>query len=401
MPAPTLARPTAAQSAPAAAVAANTNPAIPFTRAARKRTMAFGVPGATLTGATQPLQPTQLPAAGYLRYLELNVVGTTAGNAAAVAFANDAPFSVIQQIGLNSANGDALIQPIDGTTLYLINKYAGHSFGLWQPQLDPSWLATTGAGATGGSFNFTLFVPIERDSRDAFCALENMAANQSYALNLILNPAASVYTTAPTTLPTITVTATMHYWAAPAQASSAGDLQQTAPTGIGSVGLIQQQTPPIVAGSVQNLQLVNVGNTIRFLLFVLRNNAGVRDSSQWPTQTNFIVNNDTWYVKYKTSWQAQLQKAYGFTNAPSTTAIGAANALDAGVFPLIDFVNDGSVGDNRVDAAQNRDLWLVTGSATGVNLEAHQWGATAGTLAIVQDTIRPSSPQALYNPFYK
>lgn len=400
MPAPTI-RQTARPAAPTGAAPQAAAPAIPFTRAARKRTLGFAFPASSLTGATQPLASVQVPPAGYLRYLELNFVGTTAGNAAAVAFANDGPFSLIQQISLSSANGDQLIQPIDGFTLYAINKYFGLSFGKWQPQLDPSWLATTGAGATGGSFNFTLFVPIERDSRDAFCALENMAANQAYSLNVILNPASSVYTTAPTTLPQITVTGTMHYWAAPAQTSSAGDLQQTAPNGLGSVALIQQQTPPIVAGSVQNIQLLNVGNTIRTLMFVLRNAAGARDSSQWPAQTNFIVNNDVWYQKYKTAWQAQLQKAYGFTAAPSTTAIGAANALDAGVFTLIDFINDGSVGDNIVDAAQNRDLWLVTGSATALNLDAHQWGATAGSLEVVQDTIRPSSPQALYAPFYK
>lgn len=399
MPAPTIR--TAARPAPVGAPAQAAAPAIPFSRAARKRTLGFPLPSATLTTATQQLQATQVPPAGYLRFLELNFVGTTAGNSAAVAFTNDGPFSLIQQISLASANGDQLIQPIDGTLLYLIGKYLGFSFGLWQPQLDPSWLVSTGTGATGGSFNFTLYVPIERDSRDAFCALENMAANQAYSLNVILNPASSVYSTAPTVLPNITVTGTMHYWAAPAQSSAAGDLQQTAPNGLGSVALIQTQTPPIIAGSAQNLQLLNVGNTIRAMLFVLRNNAGVRDSSQWPAQTNFIVNNDIWYQKYKTAWQAQLQNAYDFVNPPSTTAIGAGNALDAGVFPLIDFINDGSAGDNRVDAAQNRDLWLVTGSATGLNLDTHSWGATAGSLTVVQDTIRPSSPQALYAPFYK
>ena len=77
MPAPTLARPAAAQPA-----AQNGAPVIsvPFTRASRKKSrLAFQTGPTTINTTTQALPPQQLPAAGYLRQLRLTVTGTTAG----------------------------------------------------------------------------------------------------------------------------------------------------------------------------------------------------------------------------------------------------------------------------------------------------------------------------------
>jgi hypothetical protein len=397
LPAPTLARPAAAQ--PAAASGAPVV-SVPFTRASRQKSrLAFQSGPTTLNTTVQALPPQQLPAAGYLRQIRLTVTGTAAGNSASVAFKADAPFNILQQISLLTANGDSLISTIDGFALYALNKYGAFGTGRNDPLADPAFSLVTGTGSTGGSFCFEIVIPVEVDTRDAFGALQNMAANQSYLLNLSLNTLANVYSTAPTAAPTVSIDATMEYWSAPADTNANGELQATAPTGNGSVSLIQTQTPVINPGTNQNIQLLNVGNTIRSIFFILRDSSGVRTEADWPGVFNLYVNNDPWLRKTVKQWRNQQAREYGYTAGLSATP--ALNKLDNGVYVLTEFMNDGATGSAKVDASSNRDKWLVTGSATALNIEAVNWGASASNLLVLQNNIRPSSPQAVYAPHWK
>lgn len=399
MPAPTIAKPPTA--APSQGDNAAPQAVVPFTRASRKKTrLANGVPGPyVLNAGVQALPPVQLPAGGFLRRIKLTVTGTTAGNAAAVAFNPDGIFAVLQQISLLSANGDTLISVIDGFTLYCINKYGAHATGRYDPVADPTYSAITGGGATGGSFKFNISIPVEIDSRDAFCTLQNMAANQSYLLQLSLNSLAGLYATAPTTAPSVTITAIMEYWSAPAQSNGDGMPQAQVPPGNGSVSLIQTQQPPITASSQQNIQLLNVGNTIRYELMILRTAAAgnPRTEADWPNVFNVYVNGDPWFYKTKDQWRSQMAQEYDYT--AGVTATPTLNSLDAGVFVITDFMNDGASGDGNVDGASNRNMYLNTLSTTAFNIEAVNWGAAAAQLSVVTNAIRPSSPQAMYNPF--
>lgn len=395
MPAPTIAR-----TAPNGSGAPSGQPApalIPFTRAARKKRRQVVQVSTVLTAATQQIVPIQIPANGYLKKLTLDVTATTAANAAATAFQNDGPFSVLTQISLQAANGDSLINPLGGFTAAMLGKYGCfNATKARDPLADPTYLATTGAGATGGSFHFQLDIPVEIDARDALAALPNMAANQSFLLQLFLAPSGSVYTTAPTTLPTVTIVATAEYWAAPAASNAQGIPQQTSPRVANAVSLIQTQTPPITPSSDQTVPLTNVGNTIRFLYFELRTAAGVRTDADWPTVFNLLVNNDLWDYKTKNNWRRQMAYEYGLfggvANAPTI------NQLDTGVWVYTDFMNDGGQGDSVASASANRDLMLVTGSGTALSVEAQNWGASASSLLVVTNALRIPDPASFYAP---
>lgn len=404
MAAPTLA-PKAATTTPPSTGGQATNskaPAavIPFTRASRKKSRLLGQFGpVTLNTGQQMLPIIQAGVGGYLRKLRLLVTGTTSGNSAATAFQNDAPFNVLQNITFTSPNGDSIISILDGFALYALNKYGAFATGAVDPVADPSFSKTTGSGATGGSFQFVIDIPLEIDARDAFCSLQNMAANQQFQLQLGLNSIAQLYSTAPTTAPQVTITAVMEYWSAPNSTNTDGNVQATAPIGDGSVALVQTQSPALVPNAQQNIQLLNVGNVIRNSIFILRDSSGVRDETDWPAVTNFYVNNDLWYRKDKALWRTQQAREYGFKTAP--TAAPTAGALDNGVYILTDFMNDGSgAGDGVVSGSNNRDLWLVTGPGTAFNVEAQNWGASASALQVVQSIVKPSSPQALYAPHW-
>lgn len=406
MPAPTLSRPT--QNAPAATQTnqngqqANAAPAaiIPFTRASRQKSrLAGGFTNTTLSASQQVLAPVQLPAAGYIRSVKLQVTGTTSGNSAAVAFQPDAPYSVLQSVSLLAANGDSLIYPLDGFALAMVNKYLcfAEQPPSNDPRLDPGFLQTTGTGATGGSFQFNIRIPFELDSRDALCSLANMAANQSFLLQMSLGTSAQVYSVAPTTPPVVSITAVMEYWSAPADTNGSGNPQATAPPSNGSVSIIQSQTPAIVPGGDQNIQLLNVGNTVRAILLILRTSGGVRTETDWPNVSNWYLNNDPMFYKTKNNWRRQIQQHYGQTAGPA--AAPTALAGDNGVYVLSDFIASGSGGDEDAQAVGNRNLWLVTNSATALNFEAANWGGSAGQLQVITHSVRPSDPAAIYQPY--
>lgn len=389
--------PTAGGATSTATPAKKVQSVIPFTRASRKKSrLVLQTAAITLNTGIQAVPALQIPAGGFLKRLKLTVVGTTSGNSATVAFNADAPFNLLQQISLLSPNGDTLINVIDGFTLYAINKYGGIGTGKFDPLANPGYSAVAGAGGTGGSFGFEVHIPVETDSRDAFTALQNMAANQSYLLQFSLNNLAAIYSTAPTTAPSVVITVVMEFWAAPAPTNANGDMQASFPVGNGSVSLLQVQTPAIVPGAQQNIQLVNVGNVIRFVLLILRNASGVRDETDWPNIANWYLNNDPLYYKTKPQWRNEMAQQYGYFGGVQTSP--TINALDAGVFVLTDFMNDGGTGDWVIQGGSNRDLFLVTESSTAFNFEAVTWGASASTLFVVTHAIRPISAQALYAP---
>ena len=393
-PAPAVSKPAAPATTPSNKAPM---PLVPFTRAARAKSMLIGQYGPYTLGAAQiPLPAVQVRPAGFLARLVLKVVGTTAGNAANVAFQNDAPFNVLQQIAFLSPQQDTILSSIDGFTLAMVNKYFALGSGFVDPLATPFFKKTTGAGATGGSFAYKAVIPLEVDSRDAFGVLKNMAANTQFILNLQLNTLANLYSTAPTSAPTVTVTASMEYYSAPAPTNTEGYPQATEPYGAGSLSLLQTQTPLIVPSTQQSFQLVGVGNTIRAIMYILRDAAGVRSEVDWPTTTNLIVNNDLYFYKEKDLWRAQMAQEYGITGGLAATP--TLNTLDNGVFILTDFMNSGESGNTRIDGASNRNRYLVTGTGTSLYTEAVNWGANANSVLVVENVIKPSSAQALYAP---
>lgn len=400
--APTISRPSAGQSqvsGQSAGTGAASVAAIPFTRAARKKSRKIGDYGPYVLGAgTQQLPPIQIPANGYIRRLILDVTATAAGNAATVAFQNDAPFNVVQSLSVQAANGDSLWNPLDGFAWYAVHKYGAFNCnGAKDPLWDPTYSRTTGAGATGGSFHFQLEIPFEFDARDGAGALPNMAANQSFQLNLILNTLGQIYSTAPTAAPSVSISITAEYWAAPAETNAQGVPQQTAPRNNLLVSQVLTANPVVVPNTDQTIQLPNVGNVIRWLLFIARGAGGARTDADWPTVMQLLVNNDMWNYLTKNNWRRAMAIQYGMFGGVATAP--TVNQLDTGVWCYTEFMNDGSAGDNEVSSAANRDLMLVTGSGTALNIEAQNWGAGIASLQVITNSLKVPDTSSFYAPF--
>jgi len=376
-------------------------PPIPFTRAARRKSIqAFSQTFTLAAGTTTPVQPIELTAAGFLRYLDVEVTFVSTGNSATVALpaVGDAPWSVLNSLMVTNAAGDTIYVPITGYDLYLINKYGGmYEAPFNDPRNDPAFVAlTTGAGATAGSGTFIIRIPFELDPRDAFCALPNLASNKNYQISLMLASIAQIWSggTAPNGAVTVNLTITMHYWSQPNAANGVGYPQMVAPVGVGSVSLFRMQTAPVTGGGNRITQLLNVGNVIRSIIFELYSTAtpSIRTDTQ-ASPVNYIrLNNDPLlYWPTLANWNSEMKKAYGYGGTAGTK--DTAGQLDTGVYVVSDFMAQ----HDKVTVDGPRDQYLVTLDSTLLQHEASNFGVTASILKVLTNEIKPIEPAALYS----
>lgn len=377
-------------------------PPIPFCRASRRKSIqAFTFTTGNMVGAAvTPLAPIELPAAGFLRDIELLVTITSTGNAATVANPtgnHDVPWNYISSMQITNAAGDTIYVPMGGYFYYLVHKWSG----VYQPPFNdprnlPQFAApTTGAGATAGTGAFILNIPFELDPRDAFCALPNLAANKAYQVLINVNPVSTVYAgggTAPNGTVTLNFTMTLNYWSQPNPANGAGMPQETAPGGVGSVSLWRLQSQVVTAGN-KITQLLNVGNVIRDIVFVLYDNASPskRTSADWPAISYIRLNNDQLFYKPSSNWESQMKLFFGFGSTAQTK--DTAGNQDFGVYVIGDLLAQ----HGSVEPDNPRDQYLVTLDSTLLQHEAANFGAAAGTLFIMTNEVKPIRASALYS----
>lgn len=365
-------------------------PMVPFVRAARIKSQQAYSDSFTIGANAQQVAPIDVPSGGFVKYMDFDFEMVTASNIADVAFAADAPWSIVQSLSVTNAAGNSVYVPITGYQWYLINKYCapGVDPQYFDPRQDPSFSTTSGTGGTGGSFRFRLRVFFERDPRDAFLALPNMASNRQYKVNLMLAPESAVYTTEPTNDGTLTITATAYYWSQPQPVNALGVAQQTAPLSNGGVGLIRVQTVNLTPGD-KTIKLENVGNVIRTLMFVLRDSSSDRTESDLP-DTNWIrLNNDNLFWLQLTQWRRDLAQHMGWTSATAEASRGP----DNGVLAWSHL--NAQHGNVRADGP--RSQWLATLDATLLQYQGTSFGSGASTLEVITDEIQVPDAAALYS----
>lgn len=402
-PAAPVARQTA-QSAPQTKKGANA-PSVPFPIASLKR-----IRQAFDTGNLSPGQSVaaiELPAAGgFLRFIELVVTGTTAGNSAAVTFTADGPFNALSFIEFLPPSGDPPIVPHTGYQLMLWNKYGAFSQTppFADPRRDPNYAVTVNTGATGGSFAFSLRLPFEIDPASGFCSITNSASNKSYLLNITVAASATIYTVAPTAAPAIRIVGNMYYWDEPASQTRQGSAQTPGPIGLGSFSQLRLDQPPITAGD-KYIKVNNAGPVLRSLGVTLRTTTSAREAdANFPAVWDFVFNTRDRWLLSDVALLSDMAEAYGYdlnytsTGAITTTAytntkplVDGPNGRDTGVrfFPY--FLDAGGV---RPDGP--RSQYQVTADATLTQLRGISFAGTTTTMEILTNLIRPASAAALY-----
>lgn len=307
---------------------------IPFRRAttfrSTKVTTSTGTNVATPTNSFDVV----IEGSGFIYGIDVQLQTVTAANAAAVAYFEDAPWSAFTGVVFRDVNGELVNVP--GFSLRVANLYGGWASGVpaWDnftlPPVTANALSkdvqiaqlVSGGGGTGGSFNLHLWVPVGLNRRSLWGLLGNQDRAQKYSLRLDTGSAAAaatgpIYTTAPTTQGTYTITRMYENYAVPAPQDANGHAQQQIPDKFGIVNFITQSVNPSVpiGGATVNHYLARLGNTIRFLSLILRSNGtrlAAETAANIPTQIQFNLGDTPINVETPAYRRKLMFERYGF-----------------------------------------------------------------------------------------
>lgn len=346
----------------------------PFVRASLEHRESAGLDVTrAITASDQDLGSLPIPAYGYIRSLLLVV--TVSGGAGTAVFSPDAPFNFLKNIVIQEPNGATIAQFNSGYDLFVANKYGGY-----RANNDPRSHPSFATNVAGGSATFILRIPLELRLRDALGALPNQNSAAAFQFRATIAASTQAYTTPPpTTLPNIRVRAYAEEWDQPS-VSSDGTANATTPPAMNTTQYWSSQVFPIVSG--QNMiRLTRVGNYIRNLGFIYRDNAGARilnSTNAWPDQAQLFYDTRPIDTIQQDIWRGQVWERYGYGG--QGRANNAFAGLDDGVYPY-DFCHefDGQVG------MELNDGWLPTLSSTRLELQGQF--ATAGTLTVLTNDV--------------
>jgi hypothetical protein len=262
-------------------------------------------------------------------------------------------------------NGAPIFGPLDGFALLQANIWGGYAYRS-DPRQSPNYVGTINA-------KFGLRIPVEISRHNGYGALANQNAAAAYKLAWTLAATTQAYTTAPTTPASFQVRAWLEAWSQPNATDLTGRPQMREPIGHGTTQFWSQFQKSGLAAGNQSILLPRVGNLIRSLIFICRDNTAntPRNDGVFPDPLQVV-------------WDARLlrteSQAYRIQKQMESIAPGAAR--DTGVFVLpFNDSNNGAVGD------ESPNLWLPTVQAT--RLEVDGVSTVAGTIQAITNDVAP------------
>jgi hypothetical protein len=288
-----------------------------------------------LTAGTHDMPDFNLNGDGFLRGIWCLFEGVTAGNAATVTFAQNGPFNVIDTIQFLDTSGRPTLGPFDGYTLAQVDKW-GSYFNQNDPRRDTVYNAVAGAGSTGGSFTFLLYIPIEIVSRDGLGSLVNKNTAVPYKVKLRFAATATAYGTPPTTAPTVRARMVQDNWWEPEPADAKGHPLTQKPPQVNTTQFwASNNYQGLGVGALPGQQLsTGLGYPLRNIIFMLTDslNSRVNGESSWPDPVTLTVEKNQLFVRAKNIWKSRISKAYDLKSISGTNDV--ADALENGVYPL-------------------------------------------------------------------
>jgi hypothetical protein len=324
---------------------------------------------------------------GWLRGLWFDIAGVVTGNTSTVTFAGDtaagtgAPFSAINTVLFRDTGGEQIFGPFNGFDWENTNKFgAYHAQG--DPRADLNYSTTNSSSATGaGSFHYTLYLPLEISAADALGDVENRSENSIYRVELTLEQSSVVYTTAPSSLPVVTIMTTQDSYTEPVAAMAlSGRPVSSAPPSPGTLQYWKQEDDTMPGTSSSTLITNGIGNGYRNIIFKLIRSSGTRANGQsdWPSPIELTLGTSRVRNLYIKPWMDKAGRAFQLTSATADTA----NGWENGVFPMW-FTQD--VGIKPGDEARRKYLRTKTGNT----FKVRGTFANAGTLYITSNYLVP------------
>jgi hypothetical protein len=308
----------------------------------------------------QPL--TALP--GYAKNFRLRIVaaGGVNGNSTTVQGTLDSPENVVSLITLWDALGTPIVSGPGFEILRLIPMFSG-GFGL-QGSADthslPSFsaLATSTAAGTAGAFTFNTVIPLE--FAKGYGVLGMADGDVLPKLQIQLAASASVYITAPPTVPTLEVRLNADYYWLPQG-------QDIAPPGLGTTRqwFLQQGNPQPAASATATVTIPRQGGWLDTLIFICRDTNNVRQDA-WPTIFRFNLDGIGEISTNIDEIYDDMAIAFG---------VGLASPFPARPTGVIALSRKTSLGQQVLGLLDTYEVALSTSPGTSMSIEGAPWGS--------------------------
>lgn len=292
---------------------------------------------------TQGTTPTQFPLwnispTGWLRGLWFDFTITTAANIATVVFNADPTaggFSGVQKVIVYDLGGEVVLSLL-GYEWLVMNKFGGY-FEVGDPRADLTFSQTAGAGATGGSAHYLLYLPFEAVARDGLGVVQN-ESKPGWKVEIWADSGAQTYSTAPTTLGTIRLRGYPDSYTEPAQMAPNGRPFAQTPPLPGSLQYWKAENQALASGSSKYDLTNGIGFPIRNIIYYARdtgNSTRATADGNWPDPATLLLGNINYFTRSKNLWISKMSKAFALsalgTNSP---AVDTAQGRENGVFPV-------------------------------------------------------------------
>lgn len=325
---------------------------------------------------------------GYLCNLWIKI-RTSGGVAGSGVLAADAPYNTLATFRFLDPNGHAIIDT-DGFGLYLINKY-GARYYLGDPKLLPN------ANITGViTYAYDYLVPLQINPELGIGSIPNMDSSGPYRIQAIGNTQAAIYSTVTgLTSPLVTLSVGGEFLSLPdARSRVNGAPQVIAPPGLDKgyaiVGEYTKQTYSIQSGGgVQTIRLTRVGNIIRQLFLVARNNTLAR--VDWISTAITAGTLIQFAFDTVPLWQADPQHILDQMARRRSSGYAYVGAADLGVL-VIDFAVPTEFALGALGADGGFDQMVQTAQSSALELTFNwQAGIGGGVLEVYTSDVTITS----------
>lgn len=340
-------------------------------------------------------QPIQLPATGFVRKISLFFTATITMSASGAVVTGDGPFNLISGITVTDATGQAILQPLTGYNVYLVDKYL--SFGsventnlprAWQnPQAGSDY--TYSATTTTGTATFRLDLDFEQDYNSGYGCIPNLDSNASLQLKIDYAPVTAAFS-GTLTASTLQMRAAQYYWA-PVGSNVGGVAAMTQPVGFGDYVEWRYETQTVSASAENTVSVTNRGGLVKGIIAVSRA-AGVRTAFTATTNVGLLLDNNAIDEGIPLEEQQDvLRRTYGYVGTDLTTSYapltaGTLAGLDRGVMVWPFGAESGG-----------RDSWLATRTGSLLQLKITP-GASATSLELITLLAQVKDSAAFFAP---
>lgn len=292
---------------------------------------------------TQTASPQQFPIwnispTGWLRGIWFDFTMTTSSNAATVAFNADPTaggFSGVQKVILYDLGGEQVIV-LAGYEWLVMNKFGGY-FEVGDPRADLTFTQTSGAGGTGGSFHFLLYLPLEAVARDGLGIVQN-ESKPGWKIELWADSSTQTYSTAPTTLGSLRCRGYLDSYTEPAAAAPNGRPFAQTPPLPGSLQYWKSENNGLPSGNAKYDLSNGIGFPIRNIIYYVRdasNSTRATADANWPDPATLLIGNINYFTRSKNLWIGKMGRAFGMAGLGTTIpAADSPQGRENGVFPV-------------------------------------------------------------------